>query len=130
MYYMRIFDFVDVYLMCYISIFITALQYRTCSLDLTLTPIPQIVPFQGQDRNPSMTRVLLTHESICSRCAAKKSCGNKNDTPADPVIQDHTGLKVFLKCNQNCLINAGNPRELRKFKVITILFSLLSCRIL
>ena len=26
-------------------------------------------------------------------------------------------LKVFLKCNQNCLINAGNPRELRKFKV-------------
>ncbi|XP_063691813.1 transcription factor COE1-like [Bolinopsis microptera] len=77
----------------------------------------EIVPFQGQDRNPSMTRVLLTHESICSRCAAKKSCGNKNDTPADPVIQDHTGLKVFLKCNQNCLINAGNPRELRKFKL-------------
>ncbi|KAL5261990.1 hypothetical protein ACHWQZ_G007633 [Mnemiopsis leidyi] len=77
----------------------------------------EIVPFQGQDRNPSMTRVLLTHESICSRCAAKKSCGNKNDTPADPVIQDQTGLKVFLKCNQNCLINAGNPRELRKFKL-------------
>ena len=87
----------------------------------TYFPLSQIVPFQGQDRNPSMTRVLLTHESICSRCAASKSCGNKNDTPANPVIQEQTKLKVFLKCNQNCLINAGNPRELRKFKVTLLI---------
>ncbi|CAN7999849.1 unnamed protein product [Ixodes pacificus] len=35
-----------------------------------------------------MCRVLLTHEVMCSRCCDKKSCGNRNETPSDPVIID------------------------------------------
>ncbi|PWA22657.1 hypothetical protein CCH79_00002393 [Gambusia affinis] len=27
-------------------------------------------------------------------------------------------LKFFLKCNQNCLKNAGNPRDMRRFQVV------------
>lgn len=30
-------------------------------------------------------------------------------------------LKFFLKCNQNCLKNAGNPRDMRRFQVHTFL---------
>lgn len=29
-------------------------------------------------------------------------------------------LKFFLKCNQNCLKNAGNPRDMRRFQVSTL----------
>ncbi|GLD65162.1 transcription factor COE3 isoform X6, partial [Lates japonicus] len=67
--------------------------------------------------NPEMCRVLLTHEIMCSRCCDKKSCGNRNETPSDPVIIDRFFLKFFLKCNQNCLKNAGNPRDMRRFQV-------------
>lgn len=28
-------------------------------------------------------------------------------------------VKFFLKCNQNCLKNAGNPRDMRRFQVYT-----------
>ena len=28
-------------------------------------------------------------------------------------------LKFFMKCNQNCLKNAGNPRDMRRFQVNT-----------
>ncbi|XP_042213997.1 transcription factor collier-like [Homarus americanus] len=66
-----------------------------------------------------MCRVLLTHEVMCSRCCDKKSCGNRNETPSDPVIIDRFFLKFFLKCNQNCLKNAGNPRDMRRFQVVT-----------
>lgn len=32
-------------------------------------------------------------------------------------------LKFFLKCNQNCLKNAGNPRDMRRFQVsVTCMF--------
>lgn len=31
-------------------------------------------------------------------------------------------LKFFLKCNQNCLKNAGNPRDMRRFQVSIIDF--------
>uniref|UniRef100_A0A8C8GCN4 IPT/TIG domain-containing protein n=1 Tax=Oncorhynchus tshawytscha TaxID=74940 RepID=A0A8C8GCN4_ONCTS len=65
-----------------------------------------------------MCRVLLTHEIMCSRCCDKKSCGNRNETPSDPVIIDRFFLKFFLKCNQNCLKNAGNPRDMRRFQVV------------
>uniref|UniRef100_F1L1Y9 Transcription factor unc-3 n=1 Tax=Ascaris suum TaxID=6253 RepID=F1L1Y9_ASCSU len=65
-----------------------------------------------------MCRVLLTHEVMCSRCCEKKSCGNRNETPSDPVIIDRFFLKFFLKCNQNCLKNAGNPRDMRRFQVV------------
>lgn len=30
-------------------------------------------------------------------------------------------LKFFLKCNQNCLKNAGNPRDMRRFQVSVII---------
>ncbi|XP_067223468.1 transcription factor COE1 [Chanodichthys erythropterus] len=78
----------------------------------------QAIVFEGQDKNPEMCRVLLTHETMCSRCCGKKSCGNRNETPSDPVIIDRFFLKFFLKCNQNCLKNAGNPRDTRRFQVL------------
>ncbi|KAL3312641.1 Transcription factor COE1, partial [Cichlidogyrus casuarinus] len=77
----------------------------------------QAIAYEGQDRNPEMCRVLLTHEVMCSRCCDKKSCGNRNETPSDPVIIDRYFLKFFMKCNQNCLKNAGNPRDMRRFQV-------------
>uniref|UniRef100_A0A674B945 Transcription factor COE3-like n=1 Tax=Salmo trutta TaxID=8032 RepID=A0A674B945_SALTR len=79
---------------------------------------PQAILYEGQDKNPEMCRVLLTHEIMCSRCCDKKSCGNRNETPSDPVIIDRFFLKFFLKCNQNCLKNAGNPRDMRRFQVV------------
>ncbi|CAK9298403.1 unnamed protein product [Gordionus sp. m RMFG-2023] len=78
----------------------------------------KVIIYEGQDKNPEMCRVLLTHEVMCSRCCDKKSCGNRNETPSDPVIIDRYFLKFFLKCNQNCLKNAGNPRDMRRFQVI------------
>uniref|UniRef100_A0A914XM20 IPT/TIG domain-containing protein n=1 Tax=Plectus sambesii TaxID=2011161 RepID=A0A914XM20_9BILA len=78
----------------------------------------QAIAYEGQDKNPEMCRVLLTHEVMCSRCCEKKSCGNRNETPSDPVIIDRFFLKFFLKCNQNCLKNAGNPRDMRRFQVV------------
>uniref|UniRef100_A0A8C2JFD9 EBF transcription factor 3a n=1 Tax=Cyprinus carpio TaxID=7962 RepID=A0A8C2JFD9_CYPCA len=80
----------------------------------------QAIMYEGQDKNPEMCRVLLTHEIICLliRCCDKKSCGNRNETPSDPVIIDRFFLKFFLKCNQNCLKNAGNPRDMRRFQVV------------
>ncbi|ESP00422.1 hypothetical protein LOTGIDRAFT_225788 [Lottia gigantea] len=77
----------------------------------------QAIIYEGQDKNPEMCRVLLTHEVMCSRCCDKKSCGNRNETPSDPVIIDRFFLKFFMKCNQNCLKNAGNPRDMRRFQV-------------
>ncbi|XP_045391748.1 transcription factor COE2 [Lemur catta] len=56
--------------------------------------------------------------SPSSRCCEKKSCGNRNETPSDPVIIDRFFLKFFLKCNQNCLKTAGNPRDMRRFQVV------------
>uniref|UniRef100_A0A4W3ILJ9 IPT/TIG domain-containing protein n=1 Tax=Callorhinchus milii TaxID=7868 RepID=A0A4W3ILJ9_CALMI len=78
----------------------------------------QPIIYEGQDKNPEMCRCLLTHEIMCSRCCDKKSCGNRNETPSDPVIIDRFFLKFFLKCNQNCLKNAGNPRDMRRFQVV------------
>ncbi|XP_076125760.1 transcription factor coe2-B-like isoform X6 [Alosa pseudoharengus] len=78
----------------------------------------QAIAYEGQNKNPEMCRVLLTHEVMCSRCCEKKSCGNRNETPSDPVIIDRFFLKFFLKCNQNCLKTAGNPRDMRRFQVV------------
>uniref|UniRef100_A0A3Q1I8Z5 IPT/TIG domain-containing protein n=1 Tax=Anabas testudineus TaxID=64144 RepID=A0A3Q1I8Z5_ANATE len=78
----------------------------------------QLLYSNGQNKNPEMCRVLLTHEVMCSRCCEKKSCGNRNETPSDPVIIDRFFLKFFLKCNQNCLKTAGNPRDMRRFQVV------------
>ncbi|KER28350.1 hypothetical protein T265_13606, partial [Opisthorchis viverrini] len=81
----------------------------------------QPIAYEGQDKNPEMCRVLLTHEVMCSRCCEKKSCGNRNETPSDPVVLDRYFLKFFMKCNQNCLKNAGNPRDMRRFQIPTFL---------
>ncbi|XP_010084274.1 PREDICTED: uncharacterized protein LOC104470880, partial [Pterocles gutturalis] len=35
-----------------------------------------------------------------------------------PSTQSEFFLKFFLKCNQNCLKNAGNPRDMRRFQVV------------
>nr|CDS17974.1 transcription factor coe3 [Echinococcus granulosus] len=54
----------------------------------------QPIAYEGQDKNPEMCRVLLTHEVMCSRCCDKKSCGNRNETPSDPIIIDRN---AYLK---------------------------------
>lgn len=74
----------------------------------------QLVLYEGTCKNPDFRRVLLTHELICSRCLEHRSCGNKNDTPSDPIVVDRYHLKFFMKCNQNCLKNAGNPKDSRR----------------
>ncbi|PIO72288.1 IPT/TIG domain protein [Teladorsagia circumcincta] len=58
----------------------------------------QAITYEGQDKNPEMCRVLLTHEVMCRYF-----------------------LKFFLKCNQNCLKNAGNPRDMRRFQASVVL---------
>ncbi|KPI94170.1 Transcription factor collier [Papilio xuthus] len=73
----------------------------------------QPIVYEGQDKNPEMCRVLLTHEVMCSRCCDKKSCGNRNETPSDPVIIDREQLlkEMNLKPQDVCsLIKPG--REL------------------
>ena len=55
----------------------------------------QPIIYEGQNKNPEMCRVLLTHEVMCSRCCDKKSCGNRNETPSDPVIIDRLVNFVF-----------------------------------
>lgn len=75
------------------------------------------IAYEGTSKSPDLQRVLLTHVLICSRCCQKKSCGNKNETPSDPVIHNKNTLKIFLKCNQNCLKNAGNPSRTRRFQL-------------
>ena len=42
----------------------------------------------------------------------------KIDNPSLSVLVSCSyTLKFFLKCNQNCLKNAGNPRDMRRFQV-------------
>ncbi|CAL8365409.1 unnamed protein product [Lota lota] len=55
----------------------------------------QAIVYEGQDKNPEMCRVLLTHEIMCSRCCDKKSCGNRNETPSDPVIIDRYLINIL-----------------------------------
>nr|XP_042701370.1 transcription factor COE3 [Chrysemys picta bellii] len=63
----------------------------------------QAIIYEGQDKNPEMCRVLLTHEIMCSRCCDKKSCGNRNETPSDPVIIDRyvLGSQVVVSTTVN-----------------------------
>ncbi|KOC63048.1 Transcription factor collier [Habropoda laboriosa] len=66
----------------------------------------QAIMYEGQDKNPEMCRVLLTHEVMCSRCCDKKSCGNRNETPSDPVIIDRKDFHEL-----NWLMNGKNLSE-------------------
>uniref|UniRef100_A0ACB8F945 Transcription factor COE3 n=1 Tax=Sphaerodactylus townsendi TaxID=933632 RepID=A0ACB8F945_9SAUR len=67
----------------------------------------QAIVYEGQDKNPEMCRVLLTHEIMCSRCCDKKSCGNRNETPSDPVIIDRL-IRMFLVYHLNLLMLEQN----------------------
>ena len=78
----------------------------------------ELIHYEGTARDPSLQRVLLTHRALCSRCAEGKVCGNKTETPSSPVIQDEQRLKFFLKCSQNCLRGAGNPKTSRRFMLM------------
>ncbi|TKS72585.1 Transcription factor COE1 [Collichthys lucidus] len=75
----------------------------------------QAIVYEGQDKNPEMCRVLLdprdhVQETLeirnliwlskppvlrdsRNRCCDKKSCGNRNETPSDPVIIDSLNLR-------------------------------------
>ncbi|MEE6479088.1 hypothetical protein FKM82_012120 [Ascaphus truei] len=61
---------------------------RTSFVDFVENDKP--IAYEGQNKNPEMCRVLLTHEVMCSRCCEKKSCGNRNETPSDPVVLSTT----------------------------------------
>jgi len=82
----------------------------------------ELVKFDSPGRkmqSEEMQRVLVTHRAVCSRCADGKVCGNKNDTPTNPVISDNYDISFFLKCNQNCLKGPGNPKSSpRRFQLI------------
>ncbi|XP_028403913.1 transcription factor COE3-like, partial [Dendronephthya gigantea] len=79
----------------------------------------EVIMYDGKDKHPELKKVLLTHEVLCSRCNENKSCGNRIQTPADPVIdKSMTGKLTFhLKCNQNGLKNAGTPKRKRLFQI-------------
>ena len=65
------------------------------------------------------SKVLLVHRTVCSRCSDGRICGNSGDTPTDPQIcEDGRTVRVFLKCNQNCLKGPGNPRGTRRFQLV------------
>ncbi|KAJ7423227.1 transcription factor COE3-like protein [Willisornis vidua] len=72
----------------------------------------QAIVYEGQDKNPEMCRVLLTHEIMCSRCCDKKSCGNRNETPSDPVIIDSSS--VLLEMLVGSELPPANPNRLIK----------------
>ena len=40
-----------------------------------------------------------------------------NNSEMSHLLSCSYTLKFFLKCNQNCLKNAGNPRDMRRFQV-------------
>ena len=63
-------------------------------------------------------RVLVTHREMCTRCSSGRVCGSSLESPTDPQL-DHQGLqlKIFLKCNQNCLRGPGNPKGSRRFQL-------------
>ncbi|KAL1252509.1 hypothetical protein QQF64_017202, partial [Cirrhinus molitorella] len=66
----------------------------------------QAIIYEGQDKNPEMCRVLLTHEIMCSRCCDKKSCGNRNETPSDPVIIDRSQKELD---SHSCSVSVTDP---------------------
>ncbi|CAF4480676.1 unnamed protein product, partial [Rotaria socialis] len=72
-----------------LNLYYPALNYRH-EQDIYVRMIDSVtkqpIIYEGQDKNPEMCRVLLTHEVMCSRCCDKKSCGNRNETPSDPVV--------------------------------------------
>ncbi|XP_059919720.1 transcription factor COE1-like [Gadus macrocephalus] len=64
------------------------------------------------------------HGTLSTR--PRRPGGRADPTRAEQKNEKETGveeegeffLKFFLKCNQNCLKNAGNPRDMRRFQVV------------
>ncbi|KFO58841.1 Transcription factor COE3 [Corvus brachyrhynchos] len=60
---------------------------------------------------------LYIHCLLSARCLGESViCARAQ--PAAPLTVRRFFLKFFLKCNQNCLKNAGNPRDMRRFQVV------------
>lgn len=53
-------------------------------------------------------------------CASRSFSFGLNPVLLSFVISFRFFLKFFLKCNQNCLKNAGNPRDMRRFQVTRV----------
>ncbi|ELR51070.1 Transcription factor COE2, partial [Bos mutus] len=82
----------------------------------------QPIAYEGQNKNPEMCRVLLTHEVMCRippLCMARVCSVEDLPSSGNTLLSLHRFfLKFFLKCNQNCLKTAGNPRDMRRFQVV------------
>ncbi|GAB5570213.1 transcription factor COE2 isoform X2 [Prionailurus iriomotensis] len=79
----------------------------------------QPIAYEGQNKNPEMCRVLLTHEVMCSRCCEKKSCGNRNETPSDPVIIDSILSQIFPQVQSELFENSRKPEGHEKVSEAT-----------
>uniref|UniRef100_A0A671KJG5 Transcription factor COE2-like n=1 Tax=Sinocyclocheilus anshuiensis TaxID=1608454 RepID=A0A671KJG5_9TELE len=77
----------------------------------------QPISYEGQNKNPEMCRVLLTHEVMCHSFLELNLCGLQF-VCFFVCVSHRFFLKFFLKCNQNCLKTAGNPRDMRRFQVV------------
>jgi hypothetical protein len=62
------------------------------------------IDYVGTDKNINMHRVLITHIRVCTKCLSGKKCGLLKEAPSDCLILKRCYVKVFLKCNQNCMI--------------------------
>ncbi|KAF1638417.1 Transcription factor COE3, partial [Eudyptes filholi] len=75
---------------------------------LVASPSPSLFCAEGSWGLPPCPRVLLRPQGPWG------SPGARRVLPFHPRFF----LKFFLKCNQNCLKNAGNPRDMRRFQVV------------
>ncbi|OXB79344.1 UNVERIFIED_CONTAM: hypothetical protein H355_008149, partial [Colinus virginianus] len=80
----------------------------------------QAIIYEGQDKNPEMCRVLLTHEIMCSRCCDKKSCGNRNETPSDPVIIDSSAKSLLKLITPHAIRVQTPPRHIPGVVEVTL----------
>ncbi|NXA43713.1 COE3 factor, partial [Eudromia elegans] len=63
--------------------------------------------------------LLCVHSHVCTYvCMARTYVRSQRRPPGSPLPFLRFFLKFFLKCNQNCLKNAGNPRDMRRFQVV------------
>ena len=78
----------------------------------------QLIRLDSAMRSGGGGRVLVTHREMCTRCSSGRVCGSSLESPTDPQL-DPQGLqlKIFLKCNQNCLRGPGNPKGSRRFQL-------------
>ncbi|CAH6827106.1 Ebf2 [Phodopus roborovskii] len=68
-----------------------------------------------QDRHTSTAlKAMDLGTAVKFRCHSNR----KGNRPSSPGTSTLFFLKFFLKCNQNCLKTAGNPRDMRRFQVV------------